>query len=187
MDRGTVGTGGLTITIGGGTRSDLLGALSRAGVQLNVHAETLLADPAFDAPLEQTLTVVERTVAELDLPQGAVQSRVFAAALAQGLQLCPLITGPWLRLALLDQATAPDSVLSAGRAPSGAIHIASASVNEDVEHPKGFYLRVVDGVPWLRGYRCDDTYIWPAEQRLAFVLAAGPDSRRCAATGTVAR
>ncbi|WP_256840441.1 hypothetical protein [Ornithinimicrobium faecis] len=139
-------------------------------MQLNTHAETLLAGPEFDAPRERTLRIVERTVAELGLPEGDVQSRVYAAARAQGLHLCPLITGPWLRLALLDQTGAPDSVLSAGRAPTGAIHIASAPVSDDVEHPKGFYLRVADGVPWLRGYRCDDTYVWPADQRLAFAL-----------------
>ena len=36
-------------------------------------------------------------------------------------------------------------------------------------YPKGFYLRVVDDEVWLRGYRCDDTYEWGPEQRLALV------------------
>ena len=139
-------------------------------MQLNVHAETLLAHPAFEAPVGQTLRIVARTVEQLGLEEGAVQSQVFAAARTQGLELCPLVTGPYLRLALMDQTNAPDSVLSAGRGPTGAIHIASEPVSEDVEYPKGFYLRVVDGQAWLRGYRCDDTYVWAPGQRLAFLL-----------------
>jgi hypothetical protein len=60
-------------------------------------------------------------------------------------------------LAMIGQSNAPD--LSAGRAPTGAIHVASEPLSRDVEYPKGFYLRIVDGQAWLRGYRCDDTYV----------------------------
>lgn len=166
---------GLMVRVGGQSRTEVVQSLRDVSVQLNVHAETLLAHPAFDAPVGQTLCIVERTVEQLGLERGAVQSQVFASARTQGLEPCPLVTGPYLRLALMDQANAPDSVLSAGRAPSGAIHIASEPVSEDVEYPKGFYLRVVDGQAWLRGYRCDDTYVWPPEQRLAFLL---PESNK---------
>lgn len=151
-------------------RSELAASLHKAGVRLNTYAETLLAHPAFDDPAVRTLCIVERTVEQLGFDHGAVQPEIFAAAKAQGLELCPLVTGPYLRLAMLDQADAPDSVLSAGRPPAGAIHVASEPVSEDHEHPKGFYLRVVDGQVWLRGYCCDDTYVSPPEQRLAFVL-----------------
>lgn len=161
---------GFMVRVGGQPRTEVVQSLREVGVQLNVHAETLLAHPAFDAPVGETLRIVERTVGQLGLEEGAVQSQVFASARAQGLRLCPLVTGPYLRLALMEQANAPDSVLSAGRAPTGAMHIASEPVSEDVEYPKGFYLRVVDGKPWLRGYRCDDTYVWAPGQRLAFVL-----------------
>ncbi|WP_192796768.1 hypothetical protein [Serinicoccus kebangsaanensis] len=49
----------------------------------------------------------------------------------------------------------------------GSIHVASEPLSEDEAYPKGFYLRVVDDEPWLRGYRCDDSYEWGPEQRLA--------------------
>ncbi|KRF08293.1 hypothetical protein ASH00_00725 [Arthrobacter sp. Soil782] len=161
---------GFVVRVGGQSRIEVVQSLRDVGVHLNVHAETLLAHPAFDEPVSQTLRIVERTVEQLGLEEGAVQSQVFARARTQGLELCPIVTGPYLRLALMDQSNASDSVLSAGRAPTGAIHIASEPVSEDVEYPKGFYLRVLDGQPWLRGYRCDDTYLWAPEQRLAFVL-----------------
>ena len=160
----------LLVRVGGQSRPEVLRSLRDAGVQLNAHAETLLAHSAFDAAASRTLRIVERTVEQLGFEHGGVQSQIFAAARQQGLELCPLVTGPYLRLAMMNQANAPDSILSAGRGPTGAIHIASEPVSEDVEYPKGFYLRVVDGQPWLRGYCCDDTYIWAPGQRLAFLL-----------------
>jgi hypothetical protein len=165
---------GLVIRVGGQSRTEVLTSLWDVGVQLNANAETLLAHSAFDNPVGQTIRVVERTVEQLGLEKGAVQSLVFAAARSQGLELCPLVTGPYLRLALMDQANAPDSILSAGRGPTGAIHIASEPVSEDAQYPKGFYIRVVDGQAWLRGYRCDDTYVWAPGQRLAFL--SGPSA-----------
>lgn len=168
----TVHGDGFVVQSGGQSRAEVLQLLHSAGDMLNAHAETLLAHPFFDAPVARSLRIVERTVGELGFERGAVQSRVFTAARNQGLELCPLVTGPYLRLAIMEQTNAPDSVLSAGRAPTGAIHVASEPLSEDVEYPKGFYLRVVDGQPWLRGYRCDDTYVWAPEQRLAFVVPA---------------
>ncbi|MEI2277442.1 hypothetical protein OHC50_08195 [Paenarthrobacter ilicis] len=163
---------GFVIRVGGLSRAQLVQLLLNKGVLLNSHAETLLAHPAFEAPPAQSLRIVERTVDELGFKNGAVQPRIFAAARSHGLELCPLVTGPYLRLAMMDQANAPDAILSAGRAPTGAIHVASMPLSNDVEDPKGFYLRVVDGQPWLRGYRCDDKYLWDAEQRLAFLKPA---------------
>lgn len=157
------------VQIGGQSRTEIVQSLNDAGVQLNAHAQTLLAHPAFDAPAGRAVRIVERTVEQLGFEHGGVQSQIFAAARTQGLELCPLATGPYLRLAMMDQANAPDSVLSAGRGPTGVIHIASEPLSEDVEYPKGFYLRVVDGRPWLRGYGCDDTYVWASTQRLAFL------------------
>lgn len=151
---------GFAVQVGGQSRTELTQLLHTADVMLNVHAETLLAHPAFDAPEARSIRIVERTVGELGFERGAIQSRVFTAARNQGLELCPVVTGPYLRLAITEQTNAPDSVLSAGRAPTGAIHVASEPLSKDVEYPKGFYLRVVDGRPWLRGYRCDDTYVW---------------------------
>ncbi|MDQ0850616.1 hypothetical protein QFZ65_002554 [Arthrobacter sp. B3I9] len=164
---------GFLVRVGGRSRVEVEQLLHNAGVLLNVHAETLLAHPAFDNSEGQSLQIVERTVGELGFDHGAVQSLVFTAARNQGLALCPLVTGPYLRLAMMGQSNAPDSVLSAGRAPTGAIHVASGPLSEGVGYPTGFYLRVVDGQAWLRGYRCDDTYVWEPDRRLAFVLPGG--------------
>jgi len=143
-------------------------------VSLNAHAETLIAHPVFDKRDGETVRVVERTVAELGLADGATLPEVFAAAAGQGLGLCPPETGPYLRLAWPGQANSSDSVLSAGRSPEGAVKVASVLLSDDVEVPKGFSPRVVDGRQWLRGYRCDDLYGFSADDRFAFRQITSP-------------
>ena len=109
-------------------------------------------------------------MSELGLVDGGTLPEVFAAAARQELALCPPDTAPYLRVAMTWQENAPDSVLSAGRSPAGALKVASAPLSDDDEYPKGFYLRVVDHEPWLRGYRCDLEYRFAAEDRFAFRL-----------------
>lgn len=79
---------GFTVQVGGQPRTQLVKTLSDAGVRLNAYAETLIAHPAFDAPVGKTLRIVERTVEQLDLTEGAVLSEVLVAARNQGLELC---------------------------------------------------------------------------------------------------
>lgn len=164
----------ILLSVGGSTRAQLRAALRSRGVLLNAYAETLLDHAAFELRDPVELTVVDRGVGELGLHRGGTLPDVYAAAQQQGLALCPPDTGPYLRLAMRSQANAPDSVLSAGRSPAGSLKVAAAPLSDDVEFPKGFYLRVVDGVQWLRGYRCDDEYRYAAGDRFAFAL---PTSR----------
>ncbi|MCI0155411.1 hypothetical protein KNO15_01710 [Leifsonia shinshuensis] len=154
--------------VGGLTRAELRTALRAGGVLLNTHAETLLDHPVFDLRDPEEVRIVERGVADLGLVDGATLPEVYAGAHARGLSLCPPDAGPYLRLAWTSQADAPDTVLSAGRSPAGALKVASAQLSTDVEYPKGFYVRVVVGRLWLRGYRCDDEYLYEPGDRFAF-------------------
>ena len=162
--------GSVRVAVGGSSVTEVRAALADAGVQLNPFAEKLLDRPEFmsSAPEPVTVDVVLRTVAELGLTEGGTLPEVFAAAASAGLHPCPLATGPALRLMMLDQETAPDSILSTGRAPTGSLQVASAPVSPDPEVPKGFYLRVIDGTPWLRGYRCDDEHVNAPDVVFAF-------------------
>lgn len=158
----------LEVAVGGMPRDELAERLRVEAVSLNAHAETLLASPAFDERAGEVMRVVDRTVAELGLPEGGTLRDVCDAAGGVGLELCPADAAPYLRLAWMSQANSTDSVLSVGRSPQGAVKVASAPLSDDAEYPKGFYLRVVDGVRWLRGYRCDDEYRFAADDRFAF-------------------
>ena len=155
------------------SRPELLEELRTAGVLLNPLAETLLASDAFDESAAQTVEISERTVAELGLPEGATLAHIVGTARSRGLALAPVQLGPALRLFLTAQASSGDSVVSTGSAPVGSLTVASAPLSDDDEFPKGFYLRVVDGQPWLRGYRCDDEHRFSADDRFVFAV---PDS-----------
>lgn len=160
----------LDLVLGVGTLSHpaLREALVGHGVGLNEHAETLLSHEVFEVTFPQSVHVVSATVGDLGFCEGARLNEIFTAAKKRGWELCPPETGPYLRMALLEQASAPDSLLSVGRAPTSAITVASRPLHEDDGYPKGFYLRVIDGRPWLRGYRCDGGHLWSSDDMFAF-------------------
>ncbi len=157
------------VDVGSLPRHRLLDSLRVGGIHLNHAALMLLDDAVFEVPQLESVTVVERSVKELGLSAGAVLPQIFEAAQEHGLQLCPPTTGPYLRLVLDAQASAPDSVMSNGKAPSGSLTVAARPLQVDEDYPKGFYLRVVNGHLWLRGYRCSSKeHMWDPEDRLVF-------------------
>jgi hypothetical protein len=165
--------------VGGRERAALQQELDAHGVGLNDSARALLADPVFGARPAEEITVARRTVGALGLEAGGSLSAVLAAVEDAGYLLCPPDTGPYLRLALGEQAGSQDPTLRVGRAPEGSLTISSAPLSSDDEFPKGFYLRVVEGVRWLRGYRCDDLHQWSAED--AFVVRLPDEDAQSAA------
>lgn len=161
------------VSFGGHSRPELLEMLSSAGVRTNEYAQTLLKNPVFDQPAKSAIRVLERSVENLGLLEGGTLSEIFEAAVSQGLDVVPLVAAPYIRIALSNQAQASDAVLSGGRVPSGSVTIASYPPSVDEEYPKGFYLRIVDGESWLRGYRCSDDYVFEPVSRFLFVSPLG--------------
>lgn len=159
----------LTVDVGFMPRPRLLNSLREGRIHLNEAAATLLDHAIFDRPGPKSVTVVERSVGDLGLVAGAALPQIFEAAQERGLQLCPPATGPYLRLLLRSQATAPDAVMSNGKAPSGSLTVAAPLFHVGEDYPKGFYLRVITGQPWLRGYRCSSSeHIWDPDDRFVF-------------------
>lgn len=144
--------------IGGLSVEELKLRLSSAGVRLNAYAQLLMQHPIFARVCDQKkITVLSFSVEDLGLRKAAILPRIYEHAQGLGLALCPAITGPYLRLALMGQESSSNSILRAGTNPADSLTIASEMLG-DGDYPKGFYLRVVDSVPWLRGYICDETY-----------------------------
>ncbi|MGL3804619.1 hypothetical protein ACSYDW_00820 [Paeniglutamicibacter sp. R2-26] len=163
--------GSLEVSVGGLSRGELNAEFRSRGIQLNAHALVLLADAVFDDPgMPQPITVVGRRVGDLGLPVGGSLSHVLSAARECGMELCPPTAGPYLRLAMTGQVSSCDPVMSRGHAPDGSFTVAAPRLRDDDEFPKGFYLRVVEGTQWLRGYRCDDTHFWSPDDRFIFQL-----------------
>ncbi|MFD1376867.1 hypothetical protein [Glutamicibacter sp. NPDC090743] len=156
------------IAVGGLERGELLQRMVLAGVQLNDYAKMLLAHRIFNEVVPaNNLPLISRNLQQLGLDAGATLPRIFERAVSRGMQLCPAMTGPYLRLDFLDQASSSHSVLSDGKKPADSLTVASAAPGNQ-EFPRGFYLRMVDGVPWLRGYRCDDAHGFTLDDTFIF-------------------
>lgn len=157
--------GSLALDLAPEDPADLLARLRAAGVAMNESAERLMADARVRAVVPERVTVVERTLGELGLPDGGTLPELRRAVAVAELRECPPAVAPLLRLATLDQANAPDSVLRHGRAPDGSAHVLSPPLGDEPGVHRGLYLRVVDRVPWLRGFACDDLHVFSTEDR----------------------
>jgi len=156
------------VHVGGVEKQELLQRLRAREVQLNRAADMLFEDPRF-VPLRQTqvVEIVTLSVEELGFGEGATYGQLIARALESGLTECPLELGPHLRMQFLDQPEGSAGLPAThGRVPPGAITVASSPLDEKDETPKGFYLRRIDGVLWLRGYWSWPGHVWNPEDLL---------------------
>jgi hypothetical protein len=159
-----------TVQVGGLTKAELVQELQKNAISMNESAETLFASDLFTtAETQSSMTVVELTVQNLGLLQGATLAEIYERARALGLLLCPLELGPHLRLQYLDQ---PEGYVGQPvrqhQAPSGSITIASEPLMQDDDFPKGFYLRRIKGVLWLRGYLSRSEHVWEPDDHFIF-------------------
>ncbi len=159
------------ISLGGIKKSELIEELTKNSILMNVSAERLFASDFFIASeTRYTVATIELTVNNLGFPQGATIAEIYARAEQLGLHLCPLELGPHLRLQYPDQ---PEGYwgkpIRKHQAPYGSITIASKILTEDDDFPKGFYLRRIQGVLWLRGYRSWPGHVWESDDHFIFV------------------
>ncbi len=156
--------------VGGMGKSELLAALREHDIQLNQAAESLFQDPRFRTlGGRHVVEIAALSVAELGFGEGATYGQLIARALESGLVECPLEVGPHLRMQFRDQPDSADGKPPThGRAPPGSITVASSPIDDGDDTAKGFYLRRVAGVSWLRGYRSWPGHIWSPEDVVVF-------------------
>jgi hypothetical protein len=159
-----------TVLVGGLTRSELLHELQRNAILMNESGARLFASDYFmTSATRYPVMTVELTVRDLGFPRGTIIAELYARAGSLGLGLCPLEVGPQLRLQYRDQ---PEGYwgkpVRHHHAPYGSITIASEPLMNDGDFPSGFYLRRIDGVLWLRGYRSVPAHVWDAEDHFVF-------------------
>ncbi|WP_145318535.1 helicase [Paenibacillus xylanexedens] len=161
------------VDVGGLTKPQLIQKLDQHSILLNKYGEQLLYDDRFIvSSTKQSLQTVELTVRQLGFSDGASTFQLFRRANDLGLECCPVELGPYLRMQYLDQPEICSTNISEGnKAPSGSITIASAALTEDIDFPKGFYLRRINDKLWLRGYLADDLHIWSPHDRFIFCRA----------------
>jgi hypothetical protein len=159
-----------TVSVGGRTKAELLQDLQHNAIAMNESAQRLFASDDFTtSETRYDVPTVELTVRDLGFPGGATIAAIYARAGVLGLGLCPLELGPDLRLQYRDQPEgAWGQPVRRHQPPSGALTIASAQLSADDAVPKGFYLRRIQGVLWLRGYRCGPAHVWAPEDHFLF-------------------
>jgi hypothetical protein len=161
-----------TIRIGGKTKDELLEALLERGIELNEAGKALFARDEFATSANPSVVeTVELTVANLGFADGATSEALLARAVSLGLSPCPLELAPYLRLDYLDQPEGHQGQPpSEHRAPPGSVTIVSRPIHADDTVPKGFYVRRINGVLWLRGYRAGREHLWDPQDRLVFAV-----------------
>lgn len=158
------------VRLRGWSKELLLTQLLGRGVQLNAAGRTLFADERFTTSnCTSVWKTIETSVASLGFPGGATFSQFCQKAAEHGLELCPLELGPYLRIDFLDQDEGelgqPQSLHAA---PPGSLTVVSQPLTTVDETPKGFYLRKIKGVLWLRGYFSTAEHVWNPQDRLIF-------------------
>jgi hypothetical protein len=163
------------VRVGGMKKPALLQALRAHKVQLNLAAVALFEDRRFTLISQnQVIEIATLSVADLGFGEGATYGQLTARALELGLAECPLELGPHLRMQFLDQPEGAAGVpITHGLAPPGSITVASSPLDGGDETPKGFYLRRVDGVLWLRGYWWWPGHVWNPQDVLVFSRSCG--------------
>lgn len=151
-----------TVCVGGIPKGVLLADLEGRGVRLNDYGRALFAHANFQvASTVAMISTIELTVAMLGYPLGETIEQIHGRVADLGLVLCPIELGPHLRLQCLDQPEGHAGYPpSSHRAPTGSIASASPALADDDLVPKGFYLRRIEGVLWLRGYCAGPELIW---------------------------
>jgi hypothetical protein len=159
-----------TVRIGGVDKPSLLRSLRLHGVQLNHAADVLFQHRHFTTLGQPHLVdIAYLSVAALGFSEGATYRQITARAIEAGLAECPLELGPHLRMQFPDQLEAPATAPAAIRgAPHGSVTIASSPLDDAELTPKGFYLRRLGGVLWLRGYWSPADHVWAAADVLVF-------------------
>ena len=134
----------------------------KRGILLNDYARTYLYHPSLEqTDVPDTLSFVLCTPSELGLTEGCTLAQLVERAGKFGFSLCHPTAAVYLRLHLTDQAESMNRVLSGGHcAPDGSITVLSKPFSHEDGFPRGLYLRNVDRRLWLRGYVCDESFLW---------------------------
>jgi len=146
------------VDYGGVSLARLCQQLEEQQIHLNAYANQLLRHPHL------SLSVYLK---ELGLTQGGALTEIFAAAFSYELTDCTLEMALHFRLGYRQLANST-GLKSQGKAPAAAITIASMPLEKTDDFPKGFYIRRIDGVDWLRGYTCDGLYQFAPDDLFLF-------------------
>ncbi len=157
----------MNVEIGNHTNAELLQELKEQRIRFNPFALQLFEDQLIQTKQRvQTLSVLVTTPSELGAPFGATLAELLAHAALKGLEPCPLAVAPYLLLQ--DISLTKDEYIT----------LASLPLAQEETYPRGLYLRKRDDGVWLRGYRCDDAFIFPPSMKFVFIDAKAKEEEQ---------
>lgn len=157
----------MNVEIGNHTNAELLQELKEQRIRFNPFALQLFEDQLIQTKQRvQTLSVLVTTPSELGAPFGATLAELLAHAALKGLEPCPLAVAPYLLLQ--DISLTKDEYIT----------FASLPLAQEETYPRGWYLRKRDDGVWLRGYRCDDAFIFPPLMKFVFIDAKAKEEEQ---------
>ncbi|WP_041055809.1 hypothetical protein [Vibrio owensii] len=157
----------MKIEIGNHTNAELLQELKELRIQFNPFALQLFEDQMIQTKQRaQTLSLSIITPSDLGAPFGATLSELLEHAALKRLEPCPLAAAPYLLLQGI--SLTKDEYIT----------IASLPLAQKDTYPRGLYLRKRDDGVWLRGYRCDDAFIFPPSMKFVFIDAKAKEEEQ---------
>lgn len=157
----------MKVEIGIHTSAELLQALKDQRIQFNPFALQLFEDQMIQTKQRaQTLSLSIITPSELGASFGATFAELLAHAALKGLEPCPLAVAPYLLLQGI--SLTKDEYIT----------LASSALEQEKTYPRGLYLRKRDDGVWLRGYRCDDAFIFPPSMKFVFIDAKAKEEEQ---------
>jgi hypothetical protein len=163
------------VRVGGASKAELLRRLEAHAVRLNEHAQILFAKEWFaPAPVGTDIDTVEVSVA--DLGHGRAH-RWRGSSTPRRHPAWPLVRSSSASTCGCSGWTSPKA-MSAERRRAIAHRPASITVVSDpppeADAPQGFYLRTIEGTPWLRGFVSGPDHVWSPDDRLVFAVRDRP-------------
>ncbi|HDZ3730110.1 TPA: hypothetical protein RSW61_001706 [Vibrio harveyi] len=153
----------MKVGIGNHTNAELFQELKEQHIQFNQFALQLFEDQIIQTKQRgQTLSVLVTTPSELRAPFGATLAELVAHAALKGLEPCPLAVASYLLLQGI--SLTKDEYIT----------LASLPLAQEETYPRGLYLRKRDDGVWLRGYRCEDAFIFPPSMKFLFIDLKAP-------------
>jgi len=152
------------VRIGGLSKQELLQNLKDNKIGLNEYGLQIINHKDFIViPNKEKIKTVEISVADLGFLNGATTQEVYHRAQQFGLKVCPSELALHMRLQYIDLSQPIDPTAGNWQ------NIAMKELSEDLEFPRGFYLRRREDGFWIRGYRSSPEHLWNPNDRFVFI------------------
>lgn len=152
------------VWIGGESKQELLQNLKDNKIEINEYGLQIINHKGFIInPTKEKLQTVEISLADLGFLNGATTQEVYQRAQQFGLNLCPSELAVHMRLQYIDFSQQIDPIVGHWQ------NIAMKELSDDLDFPRGFYLRRREDGFWIRGYRSSPEHLWSSSDRFVFM------------------